>query len=116
MNTARGPIEVPLKDAEVTAGLDYLGRFLEQFNEYQVVALTFPMEEIELFFAQLEKFLTLIKTKTGFLFAPIILQKSLFCPMDEFMVVLHKISMIDIKLPRISQFQNVSQLAGAFKL
>ncbi len=91
-----------MKQSEITAGLDYLGRFLEQFNEYQVVALTFPMEELELFFSHLEKFLTLIKQKTGFLFAPIILQKSLFCPMDEFMVVLHKVSMIDLKLPRVT--------------
>ena len=62
------------------------------------------MEELELFFNHLESFLSLIKSKTGFNFAPIALQRSLFCPMDEFMVILHKTSLIDVKLPRIALF------------
>jgi len=57
-----------------------------------------------MFFLELDKFISLIKQKTGFIFAPIILQKSLFCPMDEFMVILHKISMIDRKLPRVNLY------------
>ena len=32
------------------------------------------------------------------------------------MVVLHKISMIDRKLPRVNLYQNITQLAGAFTL
>ena len=66
------------------------------------MVLTLPMEELELFFTRLETFLSLVLKKTGFNFAPIALQKSLFCPMDEFMVVFHKTTHIDVKLPRIS--------------
>lgn len=77
---------------------EYLARYLEQFNEYQVVALTFPLEELETFFNQLATILELFKAKTGFAFAPVILQRSLFCPDSEFMVIMHKVSMIDCKL------------------
>ena len=84
--------------------LQFLATYLEQFSEYQVIALTFPLEEIETFFAQLETVITLFKDKTGFAFAPIILQRSLFCPDSEFMVIMHKVSMIDRKLPYISQY------------
>ena len=62
-----------IHDSEVAKALEYLTSYLEQFNEYQVVALTFPLEELEMFFAELENVLAIVKNKTGFLFAPIIL-------------------------------------------
>ena len=82
--------------------MDYLGSFLEQFTEYQVFALSLPIEELELFFSKLEAVLILVRTKTGFNFAPIVLQKSLFCPSDEFMVIFHKVNTIDIKLAKVA--------------
>ena len=60
-------------ESEVAASLVYMGKFLEQFNEFQVVALTFPLEELETFFSQLYTVLNIIRKKTGFAFAPIIL-------------------------------------------
>lgn len=74
------------------------------------------MEELELFFANLRQVIQQFKSATGFLFAPIILQKSLFCPVDEFMVIFHKVSQIDVKLPKVTQYASVSALAGAFSL
>ena len=38
------------ENSEVTASLKFLERFMESFNEYQVFALTFPLEELEEFF------------------------------------------------------------------
>ena len=32
------------------------------------------------------------------------------------MVVLHKASMVDVKLPRIGMYQTISKVAGAFQL
>ena len=94
-----GPGSVSYEESEVCAALDFMGKFLEQFSNQQVVLLTLPIEELEMFFSSLDSFLTLIKEKTGKLFAPILLQRSLFCPMDEFMVGLHRIDQIDLKLP-----------------
>ena len=93
---------------------EYLARYLDQFTEYQVIALTFPLEELETFFCQLETVLKIFKNKTGFAFAPIIMQRSLFCPDSEFMVIMHKVSMIDCKLPKIDQYQGIGKIAGAF--
>jgi len=103
-------------ESEVHACIVYLSRFLSQFNEYQVVALTFPLEELEAFFSQLETFMNIFKERTGFAFAPVILQRSLFCPDSEFMVIMHKVSMIDAKLPNIALYKNISKIAGAFTL
>ena len=81
-----------------------------------MVVLTLPMEELALFFSKLESLLTIVRAKTGSNFAPIALQRSLFCPMDEFMIVLHKVSHIDVKLPRISYYKTPKQISGAFTL
>ena len=45
--------------------MNYLGTFLEQFTSQQVVVLTLPIEELEMFFSRLETILNLIKDKTG---------------------------------------------------
>ena len=42
-----------------------------------------------------------MKKETGYNFAPVVLQRSLFCSDSEFMVVLHKVDKIDVKLTRI---------------
>ena len=103
-------------DSEVAACLDYLNRFLEQFNELQVLALTFPLEELETFFNELETFLRLFKDRTGFTFAPTIMQRSLFCPDSEFMIVMHKVSLVDVKLPGIAKYKSLGKIAGAYSL
>ena len=51
--------------SEVAACMNYLGTFLEQFTSQQVVVLTLPIEELEMFFSRLETILNLIKDKTG---------------------------------------------------
>ena len=48
-----GPVQVDYEVSEVAAAEKYLGAFLEQFSEYQIVVLTLPMEELELFFTRL---------------------------------------------------------------
>ena len=71
------------------------------------MALTLPLAELEFFFGKLEEILQAVKSKTGFLFAPVILQRSLFCPDSDFMIILHKVSLIDVKLPGIQQLNKV---------
>ena len=68
-----GPIQVEYSVSEVSACVRYLGTFLEQFSSQQVVMITLPVEELELFFSKLETVLALMKDKTGCLFAPIAL-------------------------------------------
>ena len=80
------------------------------------MALTFPLEELETFFSQLETFLQLFKERTGFTFAPVIMQRSLFCPDSEFMIIMHKVSLIDVKLPGIAKYKSLSRIAGAYSL
>lgn len=60
--------------------------------------------------------MNLFKEKTGFAFAPVIMQRSLFCPDSEFMIIMHRVNLIDIKLPGISKFKKLSKLAGAYSL
>lgn len=59
-------------DSEVAHALGYLTSFIEQFSEFQVFVLTFPLEELEVFFRELATVIALVKSKTGFLFAPVI--------------------------------------------
>ena len=80
------------------------------------MALTFPLEELETFFTNLETFLNLFKEKTGFVFAPVIMQRSLFCPDSEFMVIMHRANLIDIKLPGITKYKKLSKIAAAYSL
>ena len=78
--------------------------------------MTFPLEELETFFTNLETFLNLFKEKTGFEFAPVIMQRSLFCPDSEFMVIMHRANLIDIKLPGITKYKKLSKIAAAYSL
>lgn len=103
-------------DSEVAHALGYATSFIEQFSNYQVLALSFPLEELEVFFRELETVLALIKSKTGYLFAPVIFQRSLFCPDSEYMVVLHKASQIDSKLPNVCNYSTPKELASAFSI
>ena len=68
--------------------------------------MSYPLDEIDLFFSNLETILTLIKNKTGFLFAPVVLQRCLMNPMTDFMVVLRRVGQeSDIKLKDIYQYR-----------
>lgn len=78
--------------------------------------MSFPLEELEVFFKELVTVLQIVKTKTGYLFAPVILQRSLFCPESEYMVVLHRVSQIDLKLPNVQSYQSPVELAKAFSI
>ena len=60
-----GPGSVAYDVSEVAACMGYLGTFLEQFTSQQVVVLTLPIEELEIFFSRLETIMNLIKDKTG---------------------------------------------------
>ena len=78
----------------LSAGTDFFhaiestSRFLEECNELSIVGLTLPLEELDLFATHLGKLLKAIKNKTGFLFAPVVLQRSLSDPQRDFMVLL----------------------------
>ena len=60
-----GPGSVAYDVSEVAACMSYLGTFLEQFTSQEVVVLTLPIEELEIFFSRLETIMNLIKDKTG---------------------------------------------------
>ena len=59
--------------SEVSRSLIYIKDFLENNNELQVLALSYPLDEFDLLFSNLDTVLSTIKKKTGSTFVPVVL-------------------------------------------
>ena len=67
-------------NSEFARSLEYMGAFLEQNSELQIISLSYPREELKMVISNLETLLNLIKDKTGFVFSVSTLQPSLLGP------------------------------------
>ena len=80
---------------EVSKSLSTLANFLEDHRDIGVVTLCYAKDQLRNFLYSLPQIITIIKTKTGSVFIPTVIQNSPLNPTTDMIIYLRPIDKID---------------------